>query len=200
MDDLPVSPDVPEPSAAPLVHGKGVSIFRVESCRQFLISVFADEDIPAVQSGLGCALPRTPNGRITGANGKAAIWLGPKQWLIVDQRRTARCVFSDQVRMLDAGSAAISEVTDGLAILEMSGCAAVDILSRITSLDLRWAPLTPGKIVRTAVAQVRCILYPTDSGGFWMHVESNVADYAMAILAETTRIYGLDLSNPAGTL
>ncbi|MDE1907684.1 MAG: hypothetical protein KGH75_14670, partial [Rhodospirillales bacterium] len=63
--------------------------------------------LPALETAMGVALPATPK-RIT-HQGAEILWNGPRQWLVLGELA------------LPAELAAITEQTDGLCLLSLSG-------------------------------------------------------------------------------
>jgi sarcosine oxidase subunit gamma len=78
--------------------------------------------LPALEAALGLSLPATPK-RMT-HNGADILWNGPRQWLVLGTLD------------LPTAHAAITEQTDGLSLLSVSGPHAIEILKRILPIDI----------------------------------------------------------------
>lgn len=91
----------------------------------------------ALKSAHGMALPAT--GRITGTDGARAIWFSQGQFLLAgpvpDSALTAHCAMTDQ--------------SDAWAIFRLEGARAVDVLARLTPIDLRASHFKRGQTART---------------------------------------------------
>ncbi len=78
--------------------------------------------LPALEAAMGVALPATPK-RIA-HQGAEILWNGPGQWLVLGELD------------LPAALAAITEQTDGLYLLCVSGPHAVEILKKLLPIDI----------------------------------------------------------------
>lgn len=78
--------------------------------------------LPALEAALGVTLPATPK-RIA-HRGAEILWNGPRQWLVLGELD------------LPAGLAAITEQTDGLSLLSITGPHAVEILKKLLPIDI----------------------------------------------------------------
>ena len=78
--------------------------------------------LPALEAAMGVTLPAAPK-RIA-HQGADILWNGPGQWLVLGELD------------LPAAHAAITEQTDGLCLLSLSGPHAVEILKRLLPIDI----------------------------------------------------------------
>ena len=119
--------------------------------------------LAAAKDAFGAAPPLEPN-RVAGDAIKA-FWLAPGQWLLVGQDRAPPSTVGF-----------VSEVGDGLAVFELSGPAARDILAMGCALDLDGPGLAPGRCARTNFAELHVLLYAHGSRDrFRLHVERQFA-------------------------
>ena len=94
--------------------------------------------LPALESAMGVTLPATPK-RIA-HEGAAILWNGPRQWLVLGEMA------------LPAHLAAITEQTDGLCLLNLSGPHAVEILKRLLPIDI--TRFTTDQVAITSAAHI----------------------------------------------
>jgi heterotetrameric sarcosine oxidase gamma subunit len=94
--------------------------------------------LPALEAALGVALPAAPK-RIT-HGGAEILWNGPRQWLVLGDLA------------LPAGLAAITEQTDGLSLLTLSGPHAVEILKKLLPIDI--ARFAADEVAITSAAHI----------------------------------------------
>ena len=94
--------------------------------------------LPALESAMGITLPATPK-RIT-HQGAEILWNGPGQWLVLGELE------------LPAHLAAITEQTDGLCLLTISGPHATEILKRLLPIDI--ACFGVGEVAITSAAHI----------------------------------------------
>lgn len=96
-----------------------------------------------------------------------ALWLAPDRTLVVGNTRPAGDFVSD--------------VTDGLALFEITGPHAGEILAMGTTLDL--ALVAPGRCAQTLFGGVKVVLY-SHGGGFRLHAERQFASFLLEFLAQ----------------
>lgn len=155
---------------------------------QMLVSQLSDGGAAAFASLLGCELPRTPN-RVVRTAAVLAVWMAPGRWLVVDDRPRRTEAAAALTRFLAEGRGAISNVTDGLTVLDLSGEGTAEVLSAATSLDLAVALAAHDHAARTLVAGVKALLYfGNESMSLRLHVEASQAHFVVAWLAEAARL------------
>jgi len=91
----------------------------------------------ALEKAHGLALPK-PN-RATGKEGGRCIWFGRGEVLLMGPAPDKAL----------AKNAAVVDLSDGWACVELSGAAAVDVLARLVPVDLRDGVFKRGHSVRT---------------------------------------------------
>jgi sarcosine oxidase subunit gamma len=145
----------------------------------------------AIRFRYGLDLPATPKRVEQG--GLAVIWSGPGQWLAVaeDGRDLAR-------DLADAAGAfaAISDQSDGLAVLRVSGPRARDALVKGVGLDLHPRAFGPGDAAVTVIAHVGAQLWQLDNaptyeiavfrgfaGSVWRWLEASAAEFGCDVEA-----------------
>lgn len=67
---------------------------------------------------------------------------------------------------LPTEAAAVVDLSDGFAVLRLSGPACTEVLARVCRLDLHENTFPPGACARTPVAQVATILHRASLAGF----------------------------------
>jgi sarcosine oxidase subunit gamma len=145
----------------------------------------------AVRSRYGLDLPSTPKRVEQG--GLAVIWSGPGQWLAVaeDGRDLAR-------ELTDAigAFAAVSDQSDGLAVLRVAGPHARDALIKGVGLDLHPRAFGPGDAAVTVIAHIGAQLWQLDdgptyeiaiyrsfAGSLWRWLEASAAEFGCVVEA-----------------
>ena len=145
----------------------------------------------AIRSRYGLDLPTTPKRAEQGD--LAFIWSGPGQWLAVaeDGRDLAR-ELTDAV----GAFAAVSDQSDGLAVLRVSGPHARDALIKGVGLDLHPRAFGPGDAAVTVIAHIGAQLWQLDdrptyeiavyrsfAGSLWRWLEASAAEFGCAVEA-----------------
>lgn len=101
----------------------------------------------ALQAAHGLPFP-APN-RVT-ANGTArAIWSGRNQAFLVGVAADARL----------SGQGAVTDQTDGWAVMRLEGIGAGAVLARLIPLDLRPEAFGEGHAARTSLLHVNCLIW-----------------------------------------
>lgn len=151
----------------------------------------ADDLAAAVRSRYALDLPTTPKRVEQG--GLAFIWSGPGQWLAVaeDRRDLAR-----ELAETIGAFAAVSDQSDGLAVLRISGPRARDALIKGVGLDLHPRAFAPGDAAVTVIAHVGAQLWQLDdqpsyeiaiyrsfAGSLWRWLEASAAEFGCAVEA-----------------
>lgn len=150
------------------------------------------EDLAAaILTRYGLTLPLAPKRMEQG--GLAFIWSGPGQWLAVaeDGRDLAR-ELSDAIGTV----AAVSDQSDGLAVLRVSGPQARDALIKGVGLDLHPRAFAPGDAAVTVIAHIGAQLWQLDdrpsyeiaiyrsfAGSLWRWLEASAAEFGCAVEA-----------------
>jgi sarcosine oxidase subunit gamma len=125
--------------------------------------------------------------------GVAFIWSGPGQWLAVaeDGRDLAR-----ELAEAVGAFAAVSDQSDGLAVLRISGPRARDALIKGVGLDLHPRAFGPGDAAVTVIAHIGAQLWQLDdrptyelaayrsfTGSLWRWLEASAAEFGCAVEA-----------------
>jgi len=96
----------------------------------------------ALKSAHGMAAPGI--GRMTGKSGARALWFGQRMIFLMGPAPDAGL----------AEFAALSDQSDGWAVLRLEGAGARDVLARLTPLDLRPAQFRRGHTARSDCAHM----------------------------------------------
>jgi heterotetrameric sarcosine oxidase gamma subunit len=132
--------------------------------------------------GLDLPAPLTANAR----DGAALLWLAPKEWLLEISTTAA-----GHAQPAAAGALrAITDVSDAFAGFELGGSRAVEVLMSGCSLDLRPHAFRPGRVARTALAEVPAIICnmgpgPQSSQAVRLWVDRSFAAHLWDWLAES---------------
>jgi methylglutamate dehydrogenase subunit D len=145
----------------------------------------------AIRARYGLDLPTTPKRVEQG--GLAFIWSGPGQWLAVTEsgRDLAR-----ELRETVGAFAAVSDQSDGLAVLRVSGPRARDALIKGIGLDLHPRAFGPGDAAVTVIAHIGAQLWQLDdrpsyeiaiyrsfAGSLWRWLDASAAEFGCAVEA-----------------
>jgi len=137
-------------------------------------------DVAALSAALGLALPTRPKTSSTSADGRIALWLGPDEWLVIDDKVGG---------LMEACSAsgALHSATDvshrNTAII-VSGPGAQAALNAGCSLDLSPKVFPVGACTRTLLGKVEVVLLRISDDTFRVECWRSFASYAFEMLSE----------------
>jgi sarcosine oxidase subunit gamma len=123
---------------------------------------------------LGLAMP-APNS-FAEKKGARIVWTGREQAFLIGIVPPA------------LEGAALTDQTDGWAMLTLSGAAAVDVLARWVPVDLRLAAFPVGRAIRTQLNHMNLVLMRTGDHSFEMLVFRSMARTAWHELEAATHM------------
>lgn len=120
--------------------------------------------VPTVADVLGAPLPVEPNTVAwpDGAGGRAVLWLGPDEWLVLDEPGGAVAV-EEALRSRTetiAGDVSLVDVSAQRTTVDLAGTAARDVLSHGCGIDLHPSVLGVGRCAQTMLAKAGVVLLP----------------------------------------
>jgi sarcosine oxidase subunit gamma len=86
------------------------------------------------------------------------LCIAPGEWLVVSGERSPPGVRAQLESDAATSELALVDLSDALAILELRGPGARDVLSQSCGLDLHERAFTPGRCARTPLAQVPVLI------------------------------------------
>ncbi len=116
----------------------------------------------AVEGVFGVAPPLEPN-RWAGTRDRAAIWLGPDEWLLLASDGVSRAI-EQGLREVCAEEPrlAVTDVSHNYTTLRLSGSCARELLAKGCALDLHPSVFDAGACAQTLLARTRLILRAVD--------------------------------------
>lgn len=146
------------------------------------LPIGASEALATAAKPLGIDLPTVP-GRTTTNGAVSALWIGPDEWLVATNG--VRGLLPSLRDALAGRHAAITDVGDGIAAIEVAGTHAIDHLRKGCGIDLHPAAFATGQCARTGLAQVTVVLHRLDdTPRFRLYVDRSAADYLWSWLAD----------------
>ena len=139
----------------------------------------------AVAAVFGNALPLEPN-RWTGTGGRAAIWLGPDEWLLVAPNGASLNVKEElQKATPDEPWLSVVDVSHNYTALRLSGPRVRELLAKGCALDLHGSRFSAGDCAQTLLAKTRVILCAVDDGSeLW--IRNSFAAYTLRWLLDAS--------------
>jgi heterotetrameric sarcosine oxidase gamma subunit len=158
----------------PLSAG-GVTLSEVLPEAITSVAPFAGQDAAvsaSLDAAVGAAFPE-PN-RWAGSAAARAVWTGPGQAMVIGRRVTPE-------------GAALTDQSDGWAVLRVEGEGAEAVLARLVPVDVRRRHMPPGHAARTLLHHMTCTLLRVDDTAFEILVFRSMAATAVHHLETAMR-------------
>lgn len=138
----------------------------------------------------GQMLPATVGETLSGS--ARALCVGPGDWLIVSEQHTASHLREHFEPDLSRQGLALVDLTDGLAVIDVRGPTAREILSKGCGLDMHPRSFPPGRCARTRFAQIAVVIECLDDGRlrFELTVARSYLHYLHSWLADAAAEFG----------
>lgn len=145
----------------------------------------------AVAGALGCAPPVDAN--TTGQSGdNIVLWLGPNEWLVVTPPGGEFEAATSLRAKLEGQHAAVTDVSEGRAVIGLSGAHARDVLTKGCPLDVHPREFKAGDCAQSTLGRALVILHQTsDAPAYDIYVERSFADYLWTWLEDAAAEYGM---------
>lgn len=172
-----------QPLAGRKAGNKAVTITPAEPAAR--ISLRAGQDaVASLSRALGVRLPTAPKSSATSKAGdRAALWLGPDEWLVIDMAGGDLIADCARARALHS---AVDVSHRNTAIL-VAGGGAEDTLSAGCPQDLSPAAFPVGACSRTVLGKVEVVIWRAGETAFRLECWRSFSDYAFALLEEAAR-------------
>lgn len=145
-------------------------------------------DAAALRKATGLPLPEA--GRIGVAGQVEILWRGPEEWFLLCPPGEETALADALQRKLDATSHQIVDVSDQYTTIALSGSAAGDVLSKLTTLDLHERAFPEGRAAGSLFGRIEAVLARASSG-LRLLVRWSVAEYLYDLLLDAGKEYGL---------
>jgi sarcosine oxidase, subunit gamma len=137
-------------------------------------------------SALGFPLPTTPLRAASGGE-RAALWLGPDEWLLVAATAEVRDTLNDLRMKLSAAPASLVDVGHRNIGLSLAGAGAGDVLACGCPLDFALAAFPVGMCTRTIFGKCEVVVWRVGDERFHLEAARSFAPYLVNLLAEASR-------------
>ena len=197
---------LPPVQAEPLLPAIGPQALVARPCDSVQLTMLASTTRISVQAGpaagtaigfaLGVLMPTVPCRSII-ARDRAALWLGPDEWLIVapDEAPPAQGLAAQGLAAQAAQAArdhpvSILDVSHAAQTLELTGRRAAWCLNAFCALDLDPRAFPVGMCTRTVFGKAEILLWRIAAEVFHLHVPRSLVPYVWACLEEARREFG----------
>lgn len=170
-------------AGAPVIGG--VSLRPVEPKARFILRG-KDAAAHAAAQAFGVAIPRTPN-RAEANDGRAALWLGPDEWLLLAPPEEAGVIAETLATALSSLPHSLVDVSHRQTGIQLSGTAAANVLNAAVPLDLCADAFPVGMATRTIFEKAEIVLWRTALDTFHIEVWRSFSSYVWAMLDAVRR-------------
>jgi len=140
----------------------------------------------ALGVAFGVSLPEQPC-RSAMAGERAALWLGPDEWLLLDQGSQGEGLRRELLAVLTGKAASLVDVSRRNAGLIVGGPKAALLINAGCPLDLDINAFPTGMVARTIFGKAEIILWRTGAEAFHVEVWRSFAPYVCGLFAEAMR-------------
>jgi len=138
--------------------------------------------VAALSKALGVGLPHKPKASAV-VDGRSALWLGPDEWLVIDEAGKDPLGDCADVTALHS-AVGISHRNVAIAV---TGPAAAAAINAGCPQDLSLAAFPVGACSRTILGKIEIVLLRTAEDGFRVECWRSFSDYAWTFLTEAAR-------------
>jgi sarcosine oxidase subunit gamma len=170
---------------AALPQGDDFALRLGPSAARFLLRG-SPSAVARVRERFGAPPPITPR-RANESGARAALWLGPDEWLLIAEGEAPEALGPTLEGALAAEPHSLVDISQRQLGLELSGSLAARALNAGCPLDLSLGAFPVGDATRTMLAKAEIVLWRKGPQQFHVEVWRSFADYAVAFLSEAAR-------------
>jgi len=144
----------------------------------------------AAESVLGAVLPTTPHTSV--GNGDTVVyWLCPNEWLLIVASGTQGQVEADLRVAMGDQHIAITDVSSGQTLVNLSGSGLAQLLQKSTVYDCHESNFPAGKVVQTTFAKTGTTMCKREDGSMDLVIRRSFSDYFFLWMQDASAEYGL---------
>jgi sarcosine oxidase subunit gamma len=142
----------------------------------------------AIGRAFGVPLPREVCRSAEGGR-RAALWLGPDEWLLIAASGEADAVMRDIEGELEGAAASLVDISDRQVGIDVVGPEAAEAINGFNALDLDPGAFPVGMCTRTVFGKAEIVLWRTAADRFRIEVWRSFAPYVLGCFEEAGREY-----------
>ena len=143
----------------------------------------------AVKAATGCHFPPLANHFET-AGERHIVWLGPDEYLLLCESGKEKALYDTLTSTIKANHFAITDVSDSLCALSLSGAAVRDVLAKGCSLDVLPSKFGAGRCAQSLLAHAGITLMALPNDAFILICRTSFATYVHDWLVDAALEYG----------
>lgn len=132
------------------------------------------------------ATPPTQPLRAASQGSRAALWMGPDEWLLIAEDEAAGLSANLEAALAGAPHALV-DVSHRQCAIEVEGPGAARLLNAGVPLDLDLAAFPVGMVARTLLLKAEIVLWRLEAERFRLEVARSFAAYAAGVLTASAR-------------
>ena len=142
----------------------------------------------AAGKAFGAALPDTAcRGAISG--NRAALWLGPDEWLLIGAPEDAPAIASQLLLAFGDTPHSLVDVSNRSVAIAVKGRQAAALINHGCPLDLSPLAFPVGTCTRTLFEKAEIVLWRVDDDIYQLEIERSFATYVWQMLAEARETF-----------
>ena len=143
----------------------------------------------AVKAATGCHFPPLANHFET-AGERHIVWLGPDEYLLLCESGKEKALYDTLTSTIKSNHFAITDVSDSLCALSLSGEAVRDVLAKGCSLDFHPSKFGAGRCAQSLLAHAGITLMALPVDAFILICRTSFAPYVHDWLVDAALEYG----------
>jgi sarcosine oxidase subunit gamma len=163
--------------------GAAVELSLLPPRARFVLRCRADS-VAAAGEAFGVALP-TEACRAAVSASRAALWLGPDEWLLLAAPDDAAAIAHQFSVALAGAPHSLVDVSHRGAAIAVKGARAAALINHGCALDLSHAAFPLGMCTRTLFEEAEIVLWRTEEHTYHVEIERSFAPYVWRMLIET---------------
>ncbi len=148
----------------------------------------------AVKAATGCNFPPAANHFET-AGERHVVWLGPDEYLLLCESGKEKALHDTLTSTIKTRHFAITDVSDSLCALSLSGAAVRDVLAKGCSLDFLPSKFGTGRCAQSLLAHAGITLMALPDDAFILICRTSFAPYVHDWLVDATLEFGYQFTS-----
>jgi sarcosine oxidase, subunit gamma len=147
------------------------------------ISLRAGGDaLKALSKALGLTLPEVPQASAS-KDGRTALWLGPDEWLVIDEDGADLMALCAGVKQLHSAV----DISHRNTAIIVKGSMAAEAINAGCPMNLSGAAFPVGNCARTVLGKAEIVLHRTAEDEFRVECWRSFATFVLGLLSEGAR-------------
>ncbi|MCF3642489.1 sarcosine oxidase subunit gamma [Rhizobium sp. TRM95111] len=142
--------------------------------------------VGGLSAALGVSLPTRPKTSAS-SNGRHALWLGPDEWLLIDENEADLLALAASAGVLHSAT----DVSHRNTAIVVSGPKAAEAIASGTPHDLTPSVFPVGACARTVLGKIEVVIYRTGEEDYRVECWRSFSSYAFGLLSEGAEDAGL---------